>query len=182
MRGLAVSLVALAAAGCTIAPEKITRDEVIARVQRDQDQIYKEQELLREPITFPVALARALKYNLDYRLRLMESALARDLFDVAKLDLLPKLVAEAGYYRRNNDSGGTSIGIEDRLVSLRPSTSEERSYQMARAEFSWNALDFGLSYYRAKQVADEYLIAEERRRKILQNIVQDVRNAYWRAV
>ncbi|MCW5606185.1 MAG: TolC family protein, partial [Burkholderiales bacterium] len=182
MRGLASSLLVMVAAGCTIVPEKITREEVVARVQRDQDQIYKEQEALREPVTFPVALARALKYNLDYRLRLMESALARDLFDVAKLDLLPKLVAEAGYNHRNNDSGGTSIGIEDRQVSLRPSTSEERSYYMARAEFSWNALDFGLSYYRAKQTADEYNIAEERRRKILQNIVQDVRNAYWRAV
>jgi outer membrane protein TolC len=39
-----------------------------------------------------------------------------------------------------------------------------------------------MSYYRAKQQADEVNIAEERRRKVLQNIVQEVRDAYWRAL
>ncbi|MCU0763138.1 MAG: TolC family protein, partial [Hydrogenophaga sp.] len=49
-------------------------------------------------------------------------------------------------------------------------------------EFSWNVLDFGLSYYRANQQADQVLIAEERRRRVTQMIAQDVRSAYWRAV
>jgi len=34
----------------------------------------------------------------------------------------------------------------------------------------------------AKQQADEVLIAQEKRRKVVQNIIQDVRYAYWRAV
>ena len=150
-------------------------------MRRDRDVMYADQEVLTEPLTFSGALARALKYNLDYRLKLMEIALSQGLLDVSRLDLLPRVVADAGYRSRNNDSGGTSIGIEDRLVSLRPSTSEERAFSTARAELSWNVLDFGISYYRAKQAADEVSIAEERRRKILQNIVQDVRSAYWRA-
>ena len=43
-------------------------------------------------------------------------------------------------------------------------------------------LDFGVSYFRAKQQADQYLIAEERRRRVIQNILQDTRASYWRAV
>lgn len=43
-------------------------------------------------------------------------------------------------------------------------------------------LDFGLSYVRAKQANDEALIAQERKRKIVNRIVEDVRTAYWRAV
>jgi outer membrane protein TolC len=39
-----------------------------------------------------------------------------------------------------------------------------------------------MSYYRAKQQADNVNIAEERRRKVLQNIVQEVRDAWWRAL
>ncbi|RZA14851.1 MAG: TolC family protein, partial [Lysobacteraceae bacterium] len=175
--------VALFLAGCgTVTPEKIPAEAVSARVAADQQRIYQAQEAIRGPITFSTALARALKYNLDYRLKLMESALSSGLLDVANLDLMPKLVVEAGYTSRSNDSGGTSVGIEDRVVSLRPSTSEERSHYYDRATLSWNALDFGIAYYRSKQAADEFNIAEERRRKILQNIVQDVRNAYWRAV
>jgi outer membrane protein TolC len=169
------------AAGCSIVPERFSTEQVAQRVQRDQAAIYADQDVLNAPVTFSGALARALKYNLDYRLKLMESALAEGLLDVSRYDLLPKLVADAGYRTRNNDSGGTSIGIEDRQVSLRPSTSEERYGNTARAELSWNVLDFGISYYRAKQNADGVNIAEERRRKILQNIVQDVRSAYWRA-
>lgn len=173
---------ALLLAGCSVNPVQVTQDEVAERVRSDQARMYKDHAPLTGPISQSEALARALKYNLDYRLKLMESALARGLLDVSATDMLPKLVAEAGYNDRNNDSGGVSIGIEDRQVSLRPSTSEERSHYYGRATLSWNALDFGISYFRAKQAADEVNIAEERRRKILQNIAQDVRNAYWRAL
>ncbi|WP_232073108.1 TolC family protein [Variovorax sp. RA8] len=174
--------VAVLLAGCSVNPVQVTPDEVAQRVANDQAQMYKDQAPVAAPISYSDALARALKYNLDYRLKLMESALARGLLDVSAADMLPKLVADAGYNDRSNDSGGTSIGIEDRVVSLRPSTSEERSHYYGRATLSWNALDFGLAYFRAKQAADEVNIADERRRKILQNIVQDVRNAYWRAL
>lgn len=43
-------------------------------------------------------------------------------------------------------------------------------------------LDFGVSYIRAKQMADKALMADEQRRKVVQNIIQDVRYSYWRAV
>ncbi len=46
---------------------------------------------------------------------------------------------------------------------------------------SWNLLDFGVSYFRARQLADQKLIAEERRRKAVQMIMHDVRVAWWRA-
>ena len=137
---------------------------------------------MTQEITFNEAVARALKYNLDYRLKLMETALAAGLLDVSRYDMLPKLVASAGYTGRDKDSGGTSVSIIDGQETLSPSTSQERQRWLANAEFSWNVLDFGVSYYRAHQAADETLIAEERRRRVAQNIVQDVRGAYWRAL
>ena len=182
LQGLTLLAAALLLAGCSMNPVKVTPDEIAERVRNDQAQMYKDQVPVSGRISYSDALARALKYNLDYRLKLMESTLARGLLDVSAADLLPKLTTDAGYNNRSNDSGGTSVGIEDRVISLRPSTSEERSHYYGRATLSWNALDFGLSYYRAKQAGDEVNIADERRRKILQNIVQDVRNAYWRAL
>ena len=47
---------------------------------------------------------------------------------------------------------------------------------------SWDILDFGLSYVRAQQTADEVLIAEENKRAVINRITEDVRTAYWRAV
>jgi outer membrane protein TolC len=48
--------------------------------------------------------------------------------------------------------------------------------------FSWNILDFGLSYVRAQQLADEALIAAETRRRVANRVIEDVRTAYWRAM
>ena len=46
----------------------------------------------------------------------------------------------------------------------------------------WNVLDFGVSYFAARQASDRAKIAQERRRKVVHDIIQDVRTAYWRAV
>ena len=168
--------------GCAVTPQPLTSSDVRSRVNADQFKIYSDQEPVFKPISFEEALARSLKYNLDYRLKLMESALAMGLADVSRFDMLPSLVASAGYGVRNNDSGGTSVGIESGQVSLIPSTSAERNHSTTGLELSWNILDFGVGYYRAKQQADQVLIAEERRKRVVQNILQDVRSAYWRAV
>mgnify|MGYP002776438225 CR=1 FL=1 len=174
---------ALLLAGCSsLTPTPFTQDELKARVSNDRSSMYADQEPLTGPITFEEAAARALKYNLDYRLKLMENALSKSLHDVSKHEMLPKLLASAGYANRNNDSGGTSVGIDDGQVSLRPSTSQERFRELGNLWLSWSVLDFGVAYYRSQQKADQMLMAEERRRKVIQNVLQDVRNAYWRAL
>ncbi len=179
---LASCLPILLAACGSLNPVAHTQDEIRQRVHQDRVAMYSDQEPVSAPISFHEASARALKYNLDYRLKLMESALSKNLHEVSTFEMLPRLVAGAGYVSRNNDSGGLSIGIEDGTESLRPSTSQERDRTLANLTFSWNVLDFGVSYYRAQQKADQMLMAEERRRKVAQNVLQDVRNSYWRAL
>lgn len=180
---LGVLVAAVILSGCgTIKPTPLTQDEITARVNQDRAAMYQGQEAVTGTLTLSDAMARALKYNLDYRLKMMETTLARSQLDLSSQDMLPKLMTDAGYRWRNNDSGGTSVGIDDGVISLRPSTSEEREHYLADATFSWDVLDFGMSYFRAQQQADEVNIAEERRRKVLQNIVQEVRDAYWRAL
>ncbi len=179
---LAILAAVLVLAGCTVTPKLATQDEVRERVKADTALMYVNQTPINGPVSLEEAIARSLKYNLDYRLKKMESALALGLTDYSSYDMLPNLLATAGYRTRSNYSGGTSIGIDDGIQSLRPSTSEERSHTVAGAEFSWNVLDFGVSYYRARQQSDQFLVAEERRRKVVQNLVQDVRAAYWRAL
>ena len=178
-----VLLAAIAVTACgSVVPKPATQDEVRSRVTQDTASMYLNQLPITAPITMEEAMARALKYNIDYRLKKMESALAFGLTEYSSYDMLPKAIASAGYRTRGNDSGGSSIGIIDRVESLRPSTSEERHHSQAGLEFSWNILDFGVSYYRSKQQADQFLIAEERRRKVIQSLLQDIRAAYWRAL
>ena len=180
---LAPLAIALALAGCgTVKPVAFTPTEVKERAVTDRVKMHEEQEPVTKALTFEDAAARALRYNLDYRLKLAENALASDLLDVSQYDMLPKLLVGAGWSRRNNDSGGTSFGIVNGVQTLSPSSSNERSHATANAELSWSILDFGISYYRAQQRADNVLMADERRRKVVQNVLQDVRNSYWRAL
>nr|MBF0223139.1 TolC family protein [Desulfobulbaceae bacterium] len=77
------------------------------------------------------------------------------------------------------NNGGGDSGTEG---SCPPAVCTGSVSWTADISIMWNVLDFGVSYARAKQQADRVLIVEERRRKVIQNILQDVRYAYWRAV
>jgi hypothetical protein len=135
LQKLAVLAAALVLAGCTVTPQLATQEEVRGRVTADTALMYVNQAPINGPVTMEEAVARSLKYNLDYRLKKMESALSLGLADYASYDMLPNLLATAGYRTRSNDSGGTSIGILDGVQSLRPSTSEERRHTLAGAGF-----------------------------------------------
>ncbi|HEY0845251.1 MAG TPA: TolC family protein [Noviherbaspirillum sp.] len=174
------AFVALALAGCAVQPTAPSQEEYRAQVIDLQQRLFAGQEAIADPLTLADATARAIKYNMDYRVRMMEEALALGQSELASYDLLPKLTASAGYSTRSNDSFGYGFGTDGR-ISPNPTASQERSHSTGSIGFAWNALDFGLSYVRAQQQANQSLISEERRRKALQNLVQDVRLAWWRA-
>ena len=183
-RGAAAVLVlaALLSAGCSVAPVATTQAEVAQRVAQDRAGMFVGQEPVGGPMTYSEVAARALKYNLDVRLKAMEGALSIGQLDVAGWDMFPRVLANAGYVSRAPEDGSRTKTIETGFESLFHQTSSERTRSIANAEFSWNVLDFGVSYYRARQLADQVLIADERKRKVVQNIVADARNAYWRAL
>ncbi len=173
-------LLAMVLAGCSVTPKPIADAAHKERSRQDVESMYAAQEPVKGKITLSEATARAIRYNMDYRTRMMEQAWSLGQLDVANFDLLPKMTVSAGYTSRNNDAFGFGFG-QDGKVTANPSASQERNIATTKAGLSWSVLDFGLSYYRAKQLADQSLIAEERRRKAMQNLVLDVRQAFWRA-
>ncbi len=176
------ALAAVALAGCAVTPKPLTDAEFERRAGDDLGQMFRGQAPVTHPITLPEAMARAIRYNLDHRLKMMETALARANLKAVQFEELPKLTASAGYHQRSNDTGGVSQAIETRTQSLVASTSQERVRVTGEVAVAWNILDFGISYARAQQQAGQVMLAMERRRKVVQNIIQDVRYAWWRAV
>ena len=159
-----VSLVALLSA-CAMTPEPFTADELAAQSTADRETMFKGGEPLTAPLTVSEAIARALKYNLDKRSKMMEEALALGQLDVDKFDLLPKLTANAGYTERSEPNATRSRDLYTQTTSTsNPSYSADRFAKTADLTMSWNILDFGLTYYTAKSNADRALVATERRR------------------
>ncbi|WP_394560429.1 TolC family protein [Aquipseudomonas alcaligenes] len=177
-----VSLLALAISGCAVTSQPIERSVSEQRAQSDLQSMFKDQEPLSGPLTLHEAMARAVKYNLEARLKVMEEAMAQRQVDLATFDMLPRMALSAGYAGRNNVSASSSQSVETGTQSLEPSTSQDRDRGVADLTMVWNVLDFGVSYVSAKQQGDQRLIVQERRRKVVHTIIQDVRSAYWRAV
>jgi outer membrane protein TolC len=180
---LTLSLALATLTGCaTVTPTPLKETELKVAVNRSVERVTANQEPISGPVSLYEAMARALKYNLDYRVELMTQALRLSEFDLSRHDLLPQLVANAGYNTRNSYAGSSSLSLISGRESLEPSTSSDKRIFTSDLTLSWDILDFGLSYVRAHQKADEALGAMEQRRKIANRIVEDVRTAYWRAV
>lgn len=176
-----VLLLAGAVSACSVIPEPISDADRAVRARSDVDTLFKDVEPVTGAITLHEAFARALKYNYDYRLRSMEQSMASSQLDLAKYDMLPRLTVAAGYSSRSNDAGSRSVDLGSGVESNLYSGAQERNSHTKNAVLAWNVLDFGVSYVRAQQQAVQVLIADERKRKVIQNIAQDVRQAFWRA-
>jgi outer membrane protein TolC len=179
-----LSLIALTIlTGCAVTPPpQLSKQDLNALAQQDQHAMFAAQEPILAPISLDEAIARAIKYNLQHRLALMERALEDNLIDVQKYGMLPKLTARAGLRSRSNDYGSSSESLSSGSQSLEPSTSQERTGNNADLQLSWNVLDFGLSYFGAKAQGNKALAAEERRRRVVADIIRETRAAYWNAV
>jgi len=184
-RTLKLLLTAVAAAALsacsTVQLQPLEPKNLADTAKADATAIRKDVEPLPAALTLEEAMARALKYNLDRRAKMMEEALALGQFDVSKYDMLPKLVANAGYSWRNNDKISLSRNSEDGALSPSRFISTDRDHSLRGLDFTWSLLDLSLGYYGAKQQGDRALIATEKRRKAMQQLILDTRTAYWRA-
>lgn len=168
--------------GCAVQPTPLTVDERRAEIVSQEAAIFGNQEVVNGPISLEEAMARALKYNLDHRLKLMEEAVAQRQLDLSRFDLLPRLTAQAGYVTRDEELASSSENVFTGQQSLAPSVSTDKTRQTADLMFTWNVLDFGVSYFQTQQQADRVLVAEQRRRRVVHMMMQQVRQAYWQAL
>jgi len=179
-----LSLIAmvLIVSGCSVQTQPIDFEANSVVSYQRIDTIIKDEEPITGPISLYEAMARALKYNLDEKIELLDEEFRRKQTAVTQLGMIPSITASFGVDSRNNESGSSSRSILSGQESLEPSSSSEKTVYSGDLIASWDILDFGLSYVHSKQNSDERLIAAERRRKVINRILEDVRTAYWRAV
>ncbi len=168
--------------GCSVTPETLSQTDLAKIADSNLSRVTAAQTPVTGSIDIYEATARALKYNLDQRVELMQEAVNIQELNLASYQGLPNLVLNSGYTGRDNVLASSSVSVLTGQQSLEPSTSSDKQILESDVTLSWNVLDFGLSYVRARQAADKVLVQREARRKALNRIVEDVRTAYWRAV
>ncbi len=175
-------------ASCARNLEPINKAEIISKSQEDIKKIeqIKSNNLNWEEdleIDLYTAIALAIKNNKELRVKLLENALSKRQINKVKFEMLPQLAANAGYsgsdYFKATTSATVNANDQSGTIGTDFSTSANRDLLNQDVGFTWNALDFGLSYIRAGQNADRYLISEENESKAAHNIVREVIRAYW---
>jgi len=171
--------------GCSSSPDFFSRQDLLKLAEEDREALYADNEPTNGDITLEQSISRALLYNRERRVQMLETALSASRLEMTSFDMLPQLAVSAGYNYRDTYAASTSSldGMTDKTPDPDGySVSSSRDGVTASTTFNWSVLDFGLSYVRAQQGSNRYLIAKERERKAVHNLMQDVRTAYWRAV
>ncbi len=180
-RVLLVSACALLVAGCSVEGSNLTTEEQLKALGDDMRAIFGGQQKLEEPLTLADALARGISYNMDHRVAARQRMIASGQVDEDLLAALPALNAGVGDVKRDSPEIRSATNADTGLQSLPPSQFSDDHRQEAELTASWNLLDAGLAVAQASQGSDRARIAEEQRRKVVHQITQDIRSAYWRA-
>ena len=186
IKKLFIVFICLALVACARSPKVIDAESLSISITDDIAELEVDTSL--QNIDLHTAIAIAVRNNRDLRISVMESALSQSQRDLQKFDMLPDIALNAGYSEFTELQPSTSVGV-DRDSEPATDLDGTQSYTISRdrgqttrdIEFTWNALDFGLSYIRAGQQADRFLIAKELERKAIQNITRDIIRSYWKA-
>ncbi|MDO4161440.1 MAG: TolC family protein [Pseudomonadota bacterium] len=156
----------LAAAGCSDSEYNAKKPDAAyysdwdraIRYDVDMQNMYANAPLkLEKPLDMYMSMALALKYNYTGRMiRYQESLVQAGKSTYAKL---PEIASNAGYI--NTDSNGqTSPDLK----------------------VAWNILDISTLYYMDSDPEFKKNVAVEQSRKVIQNILQEARILYWKAL
>ena len=164
--------------GCSSSPDLFSRQDLLNLAEEDRKALYADNEPTNGDITLEQSISRALLYNRERRVQMLETVLSASRLEMTSFDMLPQLAVSAGYNYRDTYAASTSGKAVDRTADESDySVSASRDGVTASATLNWSVLDFGLSYARAQQGSDRYLTAKERERKAVHNLMQEVRTA-----
>lgn len=171
---------ALMLSACSPMTKEITADMAAEQVTEDRKEIHQNGPVA-EALKLEDVMSMALKHNLDAQVAAMDELINADDVSLEMLSALPSVSAKVQRVGRNNVGGSTSVSVATGQQSLQASYSTEQ-YRTTRAlNVEWNLLDAGISIGRGLSASDRVLVAQERRRKVYHNVLQDTYTAFWRS-
>ena len=191
MKKIIILLALFLITACVRSPEPISLFETEEKALKDIsniEEIKKDNKAWEENLEIDLytAIALAIKNNKELKIKLLENALANRQIDKIKFEMLPSLAANAGYSGSDRYRTTTSANVsnEDTAGDMGTTytTSSEKGIANQDIGFTWNALDFGLSYIKAGQSNNRYLISDEAEKKASHNIVREVIRTYWNSL
>ena len=191
MKKILILLALFLITACVRSPQPISLFETEEKAFKDIsniEEIKKNNKAWEENLEIDLytAIALAIKNNKELKIKLLENALANRQIDKIKFEMLPSLAANAGYSGSDKYRTTTSANVSNAdtagVMGTTYTTSSEKGVANQDIGFTWNALDFGLSYIKAGQSNNRYLISDEAEKKATHNLVREVIRTYWNSL
>jgi outer membrane protein TolC len=191
MNKILILLASFLITACVRSPQPISLFETEEKAFKDIsniEEIKKNNKAWEENLEIDLytAIALAIKNNKELKIKLLENALANRQIDKIKFEMLPSLAANAGYSGSDKYRTTTSANVSNAdtagVMGTTYTTSREKGVANQDIGFTWNALDFGLSYIKAGQSNNRYLISDEAEKKATHNLVREVIRTYWNSL
>lgn len=150
--------------------------------QNELEQLYQDIEPPETPLTLNDILAIALRRNLDLFVKQYEAVIEHETITREALRMLPSLNINMENSGRSNLLASTSTSLVPGVPPAPLSTSTDSHKYTWDATLIWSLLDFGISYYRAREEANKALIKDLEYKRLQQNLVLNVLKQYWKAI
>ncbi len=127
------------------------------RFDADMQNMYAQSPtVIEKPLDMYMTMALALKYNYTGRMMRYQESLAKA--GHAAYSALPEIVSNAGYINTNYTDTSPDLKV------------------------AWNILDISTLYFMNSDPMLQQSVAAEESRKVIQNILQEARVLYWKAL
>lgn len=133
-------------------------------------------------LTLDQIIAFSLQHNLQKKVREMEVEIEKEMITQAWLKSLPDLTGNFDFNKRSNTKASRSVDLETGSISLSRSRSSETNSKKANLNASWDIVEFSSNFLMALQAKDRHKIAEIKVRRLKQDLIYDIRKAYWNCV
>lgn len=147
-----------------------------------QARLVSEGRAIDAPIDVHAAIARVLLFNRDLEAERMARMLAEAEAGLATVEMLPGFVASSQVYARSNVAAASSAPAANPSALSAAAVSSERVSRSREMAVSWNVLDFGISYFRARQAGHRADAAADQQRRAAALLVEQTRTVFWRAL
>ncbi len=131
------------------------------------------------PLSVEAAIRLAWEHNLERALLQQERAIEKEKATGEMLKMLPAVRVRLDESYRNELAASSSESVDTGQESLEPSRSSEQHARRTSVGFTWELVDFGLSYLGARQSARRVDILTQRLDRMRQRLALDVTRAYW---
>lgn len=135
-----------------------------------------------EPLNLDDVVRIGLENNLDLRISRIMAEIADDEAWAEKLKMLPQLNVRGNISVRDKHEFKEYENVDTGQTTLGRSISDEKTRRTVSASLTWNVLDFGISYLRARQTVVGNEIKRMERLRQAQNLAMEISAAYWKAV